>query len=268
MTTTFEKGRQNDFAGLNLIHKFAWLRPTELGEMLWPNSPGARKNMSKLLAKWRKNRYVIERKLPENLGTALVLARHGVELLKRNEVECVKAGKDWGELTPDGFIPPASWKHQLLQSGLAAILMARGYEVFAEPSIRRMGIEGDSIPDLLARPAGSDYWLWCEVESARKTGAVRRRTGYQDKLGPLPKLAETLRYAAHGTALGPFQVRGALVAFDKHAKDERGHGLNHALRVSNALKRLCDGGNTPVTFMAMTLRGGWIEAWEAEQRVF
>lgn len=268
MQSTIEIGNENDIDGLTFIHRFGWLRPTELGRLLWPESASQRKNATKLVAKWRKKKCVIERKLPENFGTALVLASAGVRVLADAGITA-KTGKNWGDAVDGGWTAPATWRHQLLQTGVAALYLAGGYEIRTEPEIRRFGtdLDTDSYPDLLIRAPDANDWAWVEVERARKTGRVRRRMGYQDKLGARHKLAATLRSAALGLGFGPFNVRGAVVAFDADGVDERGYRSGHEARVARALTET-RGAQPLVTigFLGLKLAGGTILDTRYEQK--
>ena len=134
-----------------------------------------------------------------------------------------KTGKDIGETYNGVWIPPSSWRHDLLASGVLVDLYKHGWSVYPEAQIRRHVQALAKWPDGLAKRDG--HVLWVEVESTRKTGPALRL------------LAESLCSVAQnaGPLLLGLKPTGVLVGYRGDAKDERGYALDHRARVSKAL---------------------------------
>lgn len=252
----FDKHRLNDRDGLRWVHRFGWLRTTELGALLWHmTSPdSATRQANRLARSWVKRGLVLARELPENAGRALVLSAAGVRVLAEHGIEA-HTGKDIGKLVSDNddnwhpplkwktkWIAPLSWKHDLLAAGVLVDLHRRGYEVLPEAHIRRHAGLLAKVPDGLARKEG--IILWIEVESARKTGKAMR------------DLADALCIVAAREAAPVLGLRTthALVAYQDDAVDERGHTLSHRARVRAAVATLAKR-DTPLMWAACKLRG-------------
>ncbi|WP_156894947.1 hypothetical protein [Janthinobacterium sp. 1_2014MBL_MicDiv] len=223
MTTPHEQRRLNDANGLLFVYQFGWLRTAELGKLLWPDSPASRQSADRLARAWIERQLVIVRKLPDGAGRALVLATAGVRLLAENNI-AAGIGKDIGRHTADGWLPPASWRHDLIAHGALCELHRLGYQVYPEMELRRHAGNHPKIPDGFAVKGGEGIWL--EVEHARKSGKEMRR------------LADALSIAADGQAasIAGLKPNAAMVAFLPSAVDERGHILSHQTRVRNAIQ--------------------------------
>lgn len=217
-----EQRRRNDATGLHHLHCFGWLRTVELGKLMWPQSPASRQAADRLARSWIERRLVICRDLPDGAGRALMLATAGVKLLAEEGVAAA-SGKDIGRFPSEGWLPPASWRHDLIACGVLCALHQRGYRVIPEAQIRRLGERLAKVPDGLATK--DETVIWLEVENARKTGPEMRR------------LAEALVAVASGKAALVAGVRPstAMVAFLPSALDERGHVLSHQERVRKAV---------------------------------
>lgn len=213
---------QNDVNGLNWLHKFGWLRPTELGRLLWPSSNTSKHQADRLVRSWRRRCLVLERSLPEHAGRALVLATRGVRFLDEHGVHA-STGKDIGHIHGAVWTPPTTWRHDLLSAGVLADLYVRGYEVFPEVHIKRHGGSLAKVPDGIA--ARDSQVIWLETESARKTGRS------------MSLLAEALCAVGEGAAATVMGLRPtqAMVAFSSNQRDERCHALNHRQRVRTAV---------------------------------
>lgn len=223
MTTQHEQRRLNDATGLLFVYQFGWLRTAELGKLLWPDSPASRQAADRLARSWIERQLIIVRELPDGAGRALVLATAGVRLLAENNI-AAGSGKDIGRFTPDGWLPPATWRHDLIAHGVLCELHQRGYRIYPEMELRRHTKDHAKIPDGFA--VKDDQGVWLEVEHARKSGKEMRN------------LAHALSIVASGQA-SPFAgitPTIAMVAFLPSAIDERGHILSHKTRVRNAIQ--------------------------------
>lgn len=205
------------------MYQFGWLRSAELGKLLWPDSPASRQAADRLVRSWIERQLVIVRQLQDGAGRAFVLATAGVRLLAENGI-AAGSGKDIGRFTDDGWLPPASWRHDLIAHGVLCELHRRGYHVYPETELRRRAEGYPKIPDGLAVKDGEAIFL--EVENARKSGYELR------------KLADALSIVASGQAasIAGFKPNVAMVAFLPSAIDERGYNLSHQARVRNAIQ--------------------------------
>lgn len=222
MTTPLQQRRLNDTNGLLFVYQFGWLRTLELGKLMWPDSPASRQAADRLVRSWIERQLVIVRDLPHGAGRAFVLAAAGVRLLAENSITA-GSGKDIGQLNDDGWMPPATWRHDLIANGVLCELHRRGYRVFPEIELRRRAENHPKIPDGLA--IKGSHVIWLEVEHARKSGKEMR------------KLADALSIVAAGQAasIASFKPNSIMVAFLPSAVDERGHVLSHQTRVRNAI---------------------------------
>lgn len=220
---TFEQRHQNALQALRWVHQFGWLRATELGILMWPHLASQQVLGSRLAKKLVERQLVIERRLPEGAGRALVLATAGVRLLAEAGIDAA-SGKDIGKELGEHWIPALSWRHDLAAHGVLAALYRNGYDVFPEHQLRRQAGRMAKLPDGLARKGGEVLWL--EVESARKSGPEMR------------KLAVAVCAVAEG-AVRPvmgLQPNVPMVAYYADATDERGHQLDHRARVTRAVQ--------------------------------
>ncbi|XLZ72874.1 hypothetical protein ABT364_13145 [Massilia sp. SR12] len=247
--TPHEQRRLKDAIGLHFIHQFGWLRTAELGKLLWPESPAGRQAADTLARSWIKRQLVIVRELPEGVGRAFVLATAGVRVLAENGI-AAGSGKDIGRFTDNGWLPPASWRHDLISAGVLCELHRRGYKIYPEMELRRQVRSHAKIPDGFATKGTNGIWL--ETEQARKSGKE------------MSNLAETLSIVASGKA-APFKsdrpdISGikpslAMVAFLPTALDERGHILSHQTRVRNAIQTVAKD-DLNIYWAKCTLLGG------------
>jgi len=228
MTTPHEQRRLNDANGLLFVHQFGWLRTAELGKLLWPNSPASRQAADRLVRSWIERQLVIVRELPDGAGRALVLATAGVRLLAENSIASGN-GKDIGRFNRESWLPPASWRHDLIGHAVLCELHRRGYQIFPETELRRRANTNAKIPDGFAVKGNEGIWL--EVEHARKSGKK------------MSNLAQALSIVADGQALSIASMKptAAMVAFLPSSIDERGHVLSHQIRVRNAIQTVARG---------------------------
>lgn len=223
--TPFQQREQNDIDGLQLVHRFGWLRGLELGKIMWPYNSSARHQADRLIRSWLERGLVISRELPLGAGRAVVLAAGGVRLLADFGIQS-SSGKDIGQIVDKKWQPPASWKHDLIATGVQAELTKAGYYTIPEYDIRRRaGTSLIKIPDGILINEEKEQVVWLEVEYARKTGKAMK------------ELAEALVAVAtqeSKTILG-YKPTHALVAFAQESQDERGYKLNHQDRVRTAV---------------------------------
>lgn len=225
MTTPHEQRRLNDANGLLFVHQFGWLRTAELGKLLWPDSPASRQAADRLARSWIERQLIIVRELPDGAGRVLVLATAGVRLLAENNI-AAGSGKDIGRFTSDGWLPPASWRHDLIAHGVLCELHRRGYRIYPEMELRRHANDHAKIPDGFAVKDNQGVCL--EVEHARKSGKEMRN------------LAHALSIVASGqaTSIAGIKPTIAMVAFLPSSVDERGHILSHQTRVRNSIQNI------------------------------
>lgn len=223
MTTPLQQRRLNDANGLLFVYKFGWLRTVELGKLLWPKSSASRQAADRLARSWVQRQLVIVRDLPDGAGRALVLAAAGVRLLAESGIEA-GSGKDIGRFNDDGWLPPATWRHDLLGHGVLCELHRVGYHVYPEADLRRQAVSHSKIPDGFAVKGNEGIHL--EVEYSRKSGNEMR------------KLANALSIAASGQShpIAGIKPTAAMVAYLPSALDERGYVLSHRMRVRHAIQ--------------------------------
>lgn len=241
-----EQSFQNDTNGLSWLHRFGWLRTHELGPLLWPSNSEARHRADRLARSWRERGLVLERVLPQRAGRALVLAAGGVRLLADAGFEAA-SGKDFGETHGGVWVPPMTWRHDLLANGVLVDLHRKGFEVLPEAHIRRHAGRVAKMPDGLA--VRGHQVIWLETEMARKTGPSMRL------------LADALCSVGEGAAAPIMGLRPthSVVAFADARRDERGHTLNHRRRVSAAVAAAARRA-VPITWASCTLCGAGVEA--------
>jgi hypothetical protein len=250
---TLEQRHQNALKALRWVHQFGWLRATELGTLMWPQHTSQQVLGSRLAKSLIERQLVIERRLPEGAGRALVLAAAGVRLLAEIDIDAV-SGKDIGKELGEHWIPAFTWRHDLAAHGVLAALYRNGYEVFPEHQIRRESGRLVKVPDGLVKKGSAVFWL--EVETARKTGPEMR------------KLAEAVCAVADRTAHDVMGLKSnaPMVAYYADATDERGHLLDHRARVTRAVQTAATK-PTSVMWAACLRRGAGIGKMKFEMEV-
>ncbi|MEN5424184.1 hypothetical protein ABE607_15045 [Comamonas aquatica] len=235
-----DQHRHNDVLGLRWISDFGWLRAAELGALMFPGVH-AHKQAERLVRGWVHRGLILERKLPERAGRALVLAARGVQLLAEVGI-AAHSGKDIGETMNGSWQPPRTWKHDLLATQVLVTLRRRGFGILPEPVLRRSTEPLTKMPDGLAIKGTQVVWL--EVESARKTGPAMRL------------MAEALSAVAAGQAetVCGHRPTHAMVAYLAQAQDERGYTLSHRARVRQAVAAITRS-DMPLTFACCTRQG-------------
>lgn len=225
MATGFELRYRNDIEGLCWIHRFGWLRSSELGRLMWPGDKFSRTRADRIIRGWLTRKLVIGRQLPDGARRAVVLSDAGARLLKAAGEASARSGKDWGETDGTCWSPNLAWQHDLITAGVLSQLFERGYNVLPEKIIRRDNPQLTKIPDGLAWK--DDIAIWLEVESARKTGKA------------MADLANAIVIVASGQSkvVSGHKPSLAMVAYVMDASDERGHDLNHRQRVITAIQK-------------------------------
>jgi hypothetical protein len=236
MTTKNLRLDMSEHAARALLHisQFGWLRATELGRLLHPGQPYSRKYAEAHLRKLSQLRLVIARQLPgADAGRAYVLSSPGANQLNdwRGE-RAHTTGKDWGSMVSGVWSPPASWRHDLIATGVLSLLAEKGLDVYPESYLRRTEPDARKHPDGLIADRENCYSFWLEVENARKSGRN------------IDRLVEALAKASRATPVTAFDlvqdapVQVGLVAINANARDERGYRLNHLQRVESTLRKI------------------------------
>lgn len=243
---------------LRLIAHHRWMRPQELAAILFEQKPFAIKYAESICRRLVLEGLALRRKLPSHNGTAFLLSQSGAELVTKWQGIGFRSGKDWGRTINGVWLPPSSWRHDLIAHGLLAVLHNKGWECFPEHMLRREdGV--DKYPDGLAfHEKGTG--LWVEVEQARKSGLNMNH------------LITALYTACNTTGFYPFpvaqhlgSVNQALIGIVRHSKDERGYKLNHWLHIENAMKKRLSRGNKISLHVAwITLKGAGVGSVEFE----
>lgn len=247
---SFQQRYNNDLDALKFIHQYAWLRPQELGHLMWPNmTRDGYAHTCRAAQSWLKRGLILVRPLPDGAGRAFVLAAGGVKLLK-DAGHDASSGKDFGSMVDSHWTPPATWKHDLLATGVLVRFSASGWTVYPEATIRRQTKKLGKIPDGLIVKNSDVYWL--EVESARKSGKL------------ILELGTALATVASGqmSAVCGHLPTHAAVAFVADAQDERFYQLNHKLRVSTAIQKESRH-DTAITWLSCTTKRSGLDTISA-----
>jgi hypothetical protein len=233
-----ELGADLDRRGLRWIDDFGWLRPSELGSLLWPKQPTYRKSAEVLVRKWLKQGWILRRKLGD-AGSAVVLTESGAARLNElspNQVQS-RAGTRWGNHQGGAaWSPPPAWRHELLQSSLLAWFRRHTHwEIVPERVLRRLGTGKNRVPDGLVFdhkvPVKREQTWWLEVENARKSGKA------------MQGMAEILIEIAHSqerSVCGDYVATAPMLAVVLGKKDDRGFQHAQALRAVEAIRRIAD----------------------------
>ncbi len=240
-------------SALFFIGQWRWLRPTELGRLMYPGDPFARKYAEKLVRKLMLLKMLIARPLSgHQAGTAYVLSARGAAQLNQwsRDGTGYRSGKDWGTTKDGKWAPPDSWRHDLIAVGVLSFAAERqGFDALPESRLRSMVPDAQKHPDGLVIDRNRAHAYWLEVEAARKSGRN------------IDHLVSALVKASRGTPLTYYDcindtpVTVGLVAIPKEARDERGYRLDHWHRIESAIRR--HGLKAPVTLVVawVTLKG-------------
>lgn len=249
------EGERNDIAGLSWIDVFGWIRRNELGRLIWPNNKFSKSYTSKLVEKWLKKSYVLERELPENHGKAIVLSKNGADFLESHGVSA-QNGKDIGQFVEkkteiDGkpviertWTPSAHWKHEILATGFLTIEHERGgRNIIPERQIRRENPGIYKIPDGII-VMGNGNVFFTEIENAKKSGIdMKRLTNSVIQINK-----------KEAKPLSGHKPDGIIVSFVKNTIDTRGFKVDHKERLKNSIKKLSETDVT-IIFCEMELSG-------------
>ncbi|MDD2882942.1 MAG: hypothetical protein PHQ58_21230 [Rhodoferax sp.] len=181
--TPREVSLRNDIVGLTAIHRFKWLRPREIGNVLWPNALKSRHiSGARICKKWLDRGYVIQRKLPLHYGYAYVLSQIGADFLIERGVPDATTGKRVGDFVETSgknkeklWLPTKlTFEHDLLAAGFLTLALGRGHAIKTEQEIAEMNQQkGQKIPDGLVL-LKNKKWMAIEVERSRKYGENMR----------------------------------------------------------------------------------------------
>lgn len=221
--------QQNDLNGLRWVLDFKWLRPVDLGLLLWPTSTDGTRRAYKVIREWTKKQWVLERHHQELGCKVVVLTQGGANLLKQNAIGYATSNSDWGRITNGIWRPAKDWRHDLICTRLALFLLHRGYAIKTERQVRAEYArqKPDKWPDLLAMDPTIEATYWIEVESSRKTGK-----NMDSLAGTLVSLSE-----GDGDSLLNLNALPA-VAFIEDSRDiQTGHRINHLLRIKRAVRQ-------------------------------
>ena len=247
---SFQQRYDNDIDALKFIHQYGWLRPQELGHLMWPNmTRDGYAHTCRAAQSWLKRGLILARLLPDGAGRAFVLAAKGVQMLK-DAGHVASSGKDIGKMVNSRWTPPANWKHDLLATGVLVRFSASGWTVYPEATIRRQGASLGKIPDGLLVKGKEVFWL--EVEQARKSGKL------------ILELGTALSRVASGQMIEVCGHRPnhAAVAYIAEAQDERSYQLDHKRRVSTAIQKVSRQ-DTEITWLACSTKRSGLDAFTA-----
>ena len=290
---TLDKGAELDLRGLLWVWDFGWLRPRELGRLLWPNLGHATKNAERHCRKWESNGLIIRRELPNHNGTAIVLSSKGADLLyehgikaktgkdigstrkkteeekKQDEIKKKKEEEKNGNINEDEskkkkgkksnedivWIPPATWKHDILSAGTLSILHENGHDIYPEMKLRRENPNIKKIPDGIIkwkRENKVTHKIWLEVEASRKSG--------DENIGALAKAVIS---AMNGKAqeVSGIICNHAIVAINPKQICDRGYSLNHKSRIKNKVEEYTEK-DIKICFLELKLTGLGVSGYE------
>jgi len=168
--------KHNRVLGLTAIAKFGWLRPHEVGNVLWPQNETRRIAAERIICQWLHEGLLIQRLLPYGLGRAYVLSHLGAEFVEY-ETEYgltheVRSGKKIGDhirQVGSSWVPSHSWRHDLLSNGFLTLVMGFGGRVVSELELRRESGGKGKIPDgLYSTDTLRNEWFAIETERTGK----------------------------------------------------------------------------------------------------
>lgn len=217
-----DQGFELDVKGLEFIGRFGWLTVEALARLMYPNSQHQMVYARRLIRKWLNKKYVLKRQ-PSNQVDAYVLAENGIDFMWLDVGQSFKTGKNWGEYKNGIWMPPTTWRHDLLAHHILASQFERGSEVWSEYEIRQNYRKLKKIPDGLIKNEDGVFWL--EVEYARKTGT---------KMTEMVNALNDVEIENAPSLFGQTPTIPA-VGYLTNLRDDRGHKIDHRTRVMNAL---------------------------------
>jgi hypothetical protein len=257
--TTHVKKRLNDSMGLTAIAKFGWLRAREVGNVLWPHNPSRNVAGARIVRRWRDEKLVLERQLPDGFGPAWVLSRRGAEFVKhetpygdQNDVISGKKIGDHIEQVGGTWRPTWAWRHDLLSNGFLTLAMGFGAQVVSELELRRQFPNQKKIFDGLYRTDGSEFWFSIETERSGKFSKSARALA--------DSVAET---QISGVVLGDREIRATVLIYEDPARRHYGsfdrHVPDHFSRVARQLQaRVPRGESVTLIGIPLLTRGGGV----------
>jgi hypothetical protein len=250
--------KQNRVLGLTAIAKFGWLRPYEIGNVLWPQNKTRRIAAERVVRQWLDEGLVIQRMLPHRFGHAYVLSHLGADFVD-SETEYgylheVRSGKKIGDhirQVGNTWVPSHSWRHDLLSNGFLTLVMGFGGRVVSELELRRESGGKGKIPDgLYSTDTLRNEWFAVETERAGKWSINLR----------------TVSKSIVNTALRETQVcgrivRGSVVLYEdpssRHWDDQYRPIVNHLDRIARRCNSIVpDGEHFKLVGIPLLTSGG------------
>lgn len=258
LPSTQELRQHNYVLGLTAIAKFGWLRPREVGNVLWAKNESRHIAGARITRQWLDEGLVIQRLLPHGFGHAYVLSKLGANFVN-GETEYgyeheVKSGKKIGDhinQAGSSWIPSMSWRHDLLSNGFLTLVMGFGGRVVSELELRRESTGSEKIPDgLYSTDTLRDNWMAIETERSAKWS----------------KDAQAVSKSIVNTALYESQVNGrrilgTVVLYEDpmvpHWGDECRPIINHLDRIARRCKSIVpDGDHFNLVGIPLVTSGG------------
>lgn len=267
---TQEVKRHNDELGLTAIAKFGWLRPREIGNVLWARNKTRHVAGARVARRWLRERLVIERTLPYGLGNAYVLSQRGADYLSSETTYgdkfAVKTGKKIGDHinhAESAWVPTLSWKHDLLSNGFLTLVMGNGGRVISELELRRESKPGGKIPDgLYCIDSPREGWLAIETERAGKWSTSAKSVA-----------ASIVDSSLHGRVVCGRQVKATVLLYEdpreRHWRDETRPIFDHLGRMARQCQVIVPAGEqiNLVGIPLVTSGGGVIDISVPVQKV-
>jgi hypothetical protein len=258
--TNIEIGHKNRIEALMLIWRFRWLRPLELGQLMWLTSNNPQQQGAALVKKLQTRKLVALKKLPDGGGTAAVLSERGARLLRdevigQNMTIDTKSQK-WGETVEGKFVPNLQWKHDLLAHSLLILLKRQGAKnVYSETEILRRyplsNLKGKA-PDGLFSLNGNHYWL--EQERREKQGKA------------LEELIFEIERVAGGKSQQFFDIKPhrMAIAIPPNEYNRRGNLIDHRKIIEAKIQKTIDG-MVRVYFFHLQMKGHAVIGFNIEE---
>lgn len=233
-----EKGHQNELKALSFIHRFGWLRASEIGRFMWPGSKNSERLASRLTARMEEKNLAFSRDLPDKKSLAWLLGSAGVEILAAHGISA-SHGKN--------VKFPLSWIHDIYSHQalfhLFCLAKFEGKEFKTERELRQQIGNNGKVPDALIK-VGENLWMWLEVERQKKNGEA------------LTSQTKAIVAAARMKKWDQFQLAGAIIACPVNfTNPATGHKIDH---FSSNKKAIAGFINAPakVTFLSFQ-----VNAW-------
>jgi hypothetical protein len=231
---------------LTVVGRFGWMRLKEISMLIWKDTQEvmALTYAYKMIKKLETKQYVHLEKLEGEAGMAVLLTDIGIRFLSKNNVAVTKV-----KFQGDKWVPPSTWKHDVLTTGIFVSIMNRNNLVIDNaryltdrectrilPESTHPINDNNGLikkPDLIIET--NLGLLAIEIERAPKTGKANKEA-----------LVETLiKTNIHGAPYSYMSLRPNLVviAYDKNQKHIRAckekqlhHGKNIFHTVQEELK--------------------------------